>query len=120
MQIILAPASYLHYNASMKKAIKRCSLFKVLSDPNRLSLISHLCGRREANVSELSKCCSIDLSVVSRHLSKLKGAGVLEASKKGKEVFYQLNSKDLVKALRELADEIEKSPDCCPEEKEKS
>lgn len=96
-----------------KKDIDKFSeLFKVLSDSNRLSLVRHLCGCREANVSELSSCCSIDLSVVSRHLSKLKNVGVLGANKKGKEVFYELNASKLSKMLRELADEIEKT-DCC-------
>ena len=96
-----------------KKTIDKFShLFKVLSDPNRLSMIRHLCGCREANVGELSSCCSIDVSVVSRHLSKLKEAGVLGARKEGKEVFYDLKAAYLAKMLRELADEIEKA-DCC-------
>lgn len=92
---------------------KLTNLFKVLSDPNRLSMISHLCGQREANVGELSDCCAIDLSVVSRHLSKLKDVGILGANKKGKEVFYNLEAKNLAKILRELADEIEKASTCC-------
>ena len=94
------------------KLNKFSEIFKVLSDSNRLSLITHLCQCREANVGELSKCCSIDLSVVSRHLSKLKNAGVLSANKKGKEVYYELKASDLSRMLRELADEIEKA-DCC-------
>lgn len=97
-----------------KDVTKLSQLFKVLSDSNRLNLISHLCRLREANFSELSKCCSIDLSLVSRHLSKLKSVGVLGASKKGKEFFYDLKAKDLARILRELADEIENSrDDCC-------
>lgn len=98
-----------------KKEIEKLSqLFKVLSDPNRLSLIGHLCGCREANVGELSQCCSIDLSVVSRHLSKLKDVGVLGARKEGKTVFYDLKASELATLLRELADEIEtKHKTCC-------
>ncbi|PIP96021.1 MAG: transcriptional regulator [Bdellovibrio sp. CG12_big_fil_rev_8_21_14_0_65_39_13] len=88
---------------------KLTNLFKVLSDPNRQSLIAHLSGCREANVGELSKCCEIDLSVVSRHLSKLRDAGILGANKKGKEVFYDLKASELAKMLRDLADEIEAS-----------
>lgn len=95
------------------KIDKFTNLFKVLSDHNRLNLISHLCRCKEANVGELSSCCDIDLSVVSRHLSKLKSVGILGANKKGKEVFYDLKAKDLAKLLRELADEIEKSSSCC-------
>ena len=114
MQILLAPKPYLHYHASMneKKVEQLSSIFKVLSDPNRLHLINHLCSCREANVSDLSQCCSIDLSVVSRHLSKLKGVGILGAKKKGKEVFYDLKASQLATLLRELADEIENNS-CC-------
>lgn len=96
---------------------KLSTLFKALSDPNRLNMVSHLCNCREANVGELSACCSIDLSVVSRHLSKLKGAGLLGAHKKGKEVFYGLKAKEMVALLRELADDIEKSTACINEDK---
>jgi ArsR family transcriptional regulator len=99
---------------------KISDLFKVLSDPNRLRLVTHLCNCNEANVGELAECCSIDLSVVSRHLTKLKSAGILGANKKGKEVFYDLNANELVSILRELADEIEKSTSCCRPTKEKS
>lgn len=91
---------------------KYSDLFKVLSDSNRLSLVTHLCQCREANVSELSTCCSIDLSVVSRHLSKLKSVGILGAKKKGKEVYYEFKASELSHLLRELADEIDKA-DCC-------
>ena len=96
------------------------SLFKAFSDENRLKMIYELCQCSPSqegneccmNVGELSSCCDIDLSVVSRHLSKLKGAGIVGAKKKGKEVYYDLKREDLAKVLRELADEIEKSS-CC-------
>lgn len=105
----------MHDNATMnsQEIEKLTNLFKVLSDPNRLKLVSHLCSCRSANVGELSQCCSIDLSVVSRHLSKLKGVGVLGAHKKGKEVFYDLKASELATLLRDLADEIEKNSACC-------
>ena len=96
----------------MKVLERLCPLFKVLSDPNRISLLTKLCGCHKANVSELGQCCDIDTSVVSRHLSKLKGAGVLEATKEGKEVFYSLKGKELATLLRELADEIENAQSC--------
>lgn len=92
---------------------KLTNLFKVLSDPNRMNLVNHLSSRREANVGELSQCCEIDLSVVSRHLSKLRDAGILGANKKGKEVFYDLKATELAKMLRDLADEIEENASCC-------
>ena len=90
-------------------------LFKAMGDPNRMAILERLCScSDQTNVKELSTCCDVDLSVVSRHLSILKKSGVLKAEKKGKEVFYSINSKELVKSLRSIADFIE---NCCKEEK---
>src|SRR5688500_11158470 len=104
---------------------KLTSLFKALGEPNRMAIFSQICtssasGSRQANVNEIKSCCDVDLSVVSRHLSVLKDAGVLSAEKKGKEVLYSVNGKELASLLRNLADEIEKSSAaCCPDKKQK-
>ena len=91
-------------------------LFKAMGDPNRMAILERLCNcSDQTNVKELSTCCDVDLSVVSRHLSILKKSGILKAEKKGKEVFYSVNSKELATALRSIADYIEKS--CKMEEK---
>ena len=99
--------------------MKKCNLsnfFKALGEPNRMAIFNHLCRRRsKVNVNEVSTCCDVDLSVVSRHLATLKKAGVLKAEKEGKEVFYSVDGKDIAKQLRDLADEIEKQSNngCC-------
>jgi len=86
-------------------------LFKAMGDPNRMAILERLCNCSDhTNVKELSTCCDVDLSVVSRHLSILKKSGILKAEKKGKEVFYSINSKELVKSLRSIADFVE---GCC-------
>ncbi|MDH3743565.1 MAG: metalloregulator ArsR/SmtB family transcription factor [Acidobacteriota bacterium] len=87
-------------------------LLSALSDPNRIALLARLarCGR-PCSVSELSECCPTDLSVVSRHLSTLKQAGVLEAEKRGRRVFYRVRYEALSATLRAMADAVEA---CCP------
>ncbi len=97
---------------------KLTGLFKALSDKNRLSIFRHICenlskGSSDANVMDLSSCCNVDLSVVSRHLQQLKQAGVLKAEKKGKEVFYSLNSAEVASFLRSLADYIDECGEAC-------
>ncbi len=87
-------------------------MFKALGDSNRMAIFEHLCnccrsGRYQCNVKEVSTCCDVDLSVVSRHLSQLKKAQILKSSKNGKEVFYSINAKELAQELRNLADYIE-------------
>jgi ArsR family transcriptional regulator len=87
-------------------------LFRALSDPTRLRLVACLAKcRRLCSVTEVAECCSVDFSVVSRHLSMLADAGVLEARKRGRTMFYQVRYQRLCAALRRLADAIE---EFCP------
>lgn len=104
-----------------KQAAKCCApvdqlldpeLFKSLCDSTRLKLLACLakCGR-PCSVTEVAECCSVDLSVVSRHLAMLEKAGVLESAKQGRAVFYSVRYEQLTQTLRALADAIES---CCP------
>ena len=87
--------------------------FKALCDPNRIALVARLAKcRRPCSVGELTCCCGVDVSVVSRHLALLRDAGVLACEKRGKEVFYSLRCQEVVGTLRSIADCIEA---CCPE-----
>jgi DNA-binding transcriptional ArsR family regulator len=82
--------------------------FKALGEPTRLKLFSCLakCGR-PCSVTELTECCAVDLSVVSRHLGVLEKAGVLTATKEGRTVYYTVRYKDLTDAFRALARAVE-------------
>ncbi len=83
-------------------------LFKALGEPTRLRLLSCLakCGRA-CSVTEMTECCAVDFSVVSRHLGVLEKAGVLTATKQGRTVFYEVRYKHLTEAFRGLAKAIE-------------
>ena len=87
-------------------------LFKALSDPTRIQILVHLAGCCEPQtVSQVAQCCSVDLSVVSRHLAVLRHAGILVAEKKSRFVLYSVRYSELSIALRSLADAIDA---CCP------
>ncbi|MCX5689786.1 MAG: hypothetical protein NTV94_08405, partial [Planctomycetota bacterium] len=62
------------------------------------------------------ECCSVDLSVVSRHLQMLARTGVLESVKSGRTVSYAVRYVHLCQTLRTLADAIE---ECCPADQAK-
>jgi DNA-binding transcriptional ArsR family regulator len=86
--------------------------FKALGDPNRIAIVARLarcCG--SYTVSRVAECCTIDLSVVSRHLVALRDAGIVDVEKRGKEVYYSVRFPEIAKTLRALADAIEA---CCP------
>ena len=89
------------------------NFFKALADPNRIALLTRLVEYGgERTVGEMAACCPIDFSVVSRHLRTLRDAGIVAATKRGKEVFYRVRINELTAFLRGLADALEK---CCPD-----
>lgn len=90
-------------------------LFKAFSDPTRVLLFECLakCGR-DCSVSEIAECCSVDFSVVSRHLALLARAGIVEVTKQGRSVFYRVHYSKLSHSLRSIADALDS---CCPTKK---
>lgn len=86
----------------------RPDLFKALSDPTRLAILARLASSPvPLTVSEASQCCGVHFSGVSRHLKQLQDAGLVEATKKGREVVYRPLLAELTFTLRGLADAIE-------------
>lgn len=70
-------------------------------------------GGQPQTVSQLAGCCPIDVSVVSRHLAMLRDAGIVQAARKGKEVFYELECRKTAGLLPGLADALDAC--CLPE-----
>ena len=87
---------------------KIADLLKAMGEFNRLSLVYQLCQcKSPQNAMCLCECCSVDASVVSRHLKVLKQEGVVSLEQKGRERTYTLNRQYVASRLRELADKIE-------------
>ena len=92
----------------------RPELFRALCDPNRLTLVARFASaNRPLTVTEAGTCCGVHISGVSRHLAMLREAGVLQATKQGREVRYELDCAALASALRQLADALEKCRAVC-------
>lgn len=92
-------------------------LFKALADPTRARLFACLikCGRA-CSISELSECCEVDYSVVSRHLAHLASAGLIETSKQGRTVLCLARTERIIETLRDLALAMERwcvTPSSC-------
>lgn len=103
------------YCCSLAK-IMDADLFRALSDQNRLQIIGKLadCCNMTKTVSDIASGFRIDISVISRHLSILRNAGVLTADRHGKEVYYTLQADTLADNLRQLADALDA---CCKKSK---
>jgi len=80
--------------------MKSCSnCFKILSDKNRLKIVSFL-SKGEKRVSDLTKKFAVGQPTISYHLSKLKQSKIVISKKKGREIFYSLNKKVICKNCR--------------------
>ena len=86
--------------------------FKALCDPCRIGILLRLAKAGGwQTVGQVATCCPTDLSVVSRHLAILRDAGVVEADKHGKNVYYRVRYRNLAATLRAMADGV---ASCCP------
>lgn len=64
-------------------------VIKALAHPARLFIVEVLC-REERCVCDLAEMVGSQVSTVSRHLSLLRQAGIVESTRRGKQVFYSL------------------------------
>jgi DNA-binding transcriptional ArsR family regulator len=67
----------------------RAAVIKAMAHPTRLFIVEEL-SRGERCVCELTEMVGADTSTVSKHLSVLKNAGIVQDDKRGSQVFYSL------------------------------
>ncbi|SHF16161.1 transcriptional regulator, ArsR family [Atopostipes suicloacalis DSM 15692] len=76
--------------------------FKALSDPTRRNILEILKpGRMTAG--EIVNKFDVTGATISRHLSILKEAGLVSDTKKGKYIYYELNTSVVEEAMQWLA-----------------
>ena len=67
----------------------RARVLKAMAHPTRLFIVEVL-SEGERCVHELTEMVGADMSTVSKHLSVLKGVGIVADDKRGSEVYYSL------------------------------
>lgn len=67
----------------------RAKVIKAMAHPTRLFIVDEL-ANGERCVCELRDMIKADISTVSKHLSVLKQAGIVEDEKRGLQVWYSL------------------------------
>ncbi len=67
----------------------RAKVIKAMAHPTRLFIVDEL-SRGERCVCELTKMVGTDISTISKHLSVLKNAGIVQDEKRGLQVYYSL------------------------------
>jgi DNA-binding transcriptional ArsR family regulator len=75
------------------------SVFSALSDPTRRRLLESLAGSDSASLSELADKLPVTRQAVSKHLAALGEAGLVTATRVGRETRYRLTPEPLGDAL---------------------
>ena len=85
------------------KYAARATIVKALAHPARLMIVDELTEHPQRCVHELTDLVGTDLSTVSRHLTILRNAGIVESEKRGTTVYYRLR----VKCIRNFFECVE-------------
>jgi DNA-binding transcriptional ArsR family regulator len=72
-----------------QKYERRSKVIKALAHPSRLYIVDRL-AEHEHSVGELTALVGSEMSTVSKHLSVLKNAGVVQDEKRGASIYYSL------------------------------
>lgn len=80
-------------------------LFKGLSDGNRLKVVGALMVQEELCACQLTEFLNVAGATVSKHMSLLVDAGIVDSRKEGRWVYYRLKRDD--KKFRELLNLIQ-------------
>lgn len=92
-------------------------ILKALSHENRVRILN-LLQKRKLCVCELENLMKVNQSNASRHLIKLKQAGIIKSAQEAQWVFYSLNEKMLEEHpfLKNLIDKELENLDLCIED----
>jgi len=77
----------------------RAKIVKSIAHPTRLFIVDELSKSGERCVCELTEMIGADMSTVSKHLTILKEAGIVEDEKRRSMVFYRLRVKCILNFL---------------------
>ncbi|MBI4864030.1 MAG: winged helix-turn-helix transcriptional regulator [Candidatus Riflebacteria bacterium] len=92
--ITARPASEPAHSPSDYKS--RAQIAKALAHPARLMLVEVL-SQGDRCVCDLTELVGVDQSTVSKHLSILKSAGIVDDLREGAKVFYHLRAPCVLK-----------------------
>ena len=85
----------------------RAQVFKALAHPSRLLIVDELM-QSERCVCELTALVGSDMSTVSKHLSVLRAAGVVQDERRGAQIWYRLRMKCVTRFFGCVESELQK------------
>lgn len=76
-------------------------LFKALANEDRLKIIQLLKQNHRMCAQDIQEHFYLEQSTTSHHLNTLRRAGITIAEKKGRNVYYTINTKTFVQILND-------------------
>lgn len=81
-------------------------IFKVLSDPTRIRILSLLAHQEELCVSCIAEGLGMTHSAISHQLRMLRNAGLVKFTKEGKEIIYSLDDEHVLTLFAQAMDHV--------------
>jgi DNA-binding transcriptional ArsR family regulator len=81
--------------------LSRDGAFRALADPTRRHILE-LLARRDLTAGEIAEQFPVAFATVSRHLSVLKDAGLVDTEREGQFIRYSLNTTVYQEVVRYL------------------
>lgn len=78
-------------------------LLKAMAHPRRLEII-HLLRDQELPVTDIHTMLDLPQANISQHLMLLREVGILTSRREGKQIYYQLSDKKIIRACDLLRD----------------
>jgi ArsR family transcriptional regulator len=86
---------------NLQIAARTAELFAMLSDPNRVRILSALLEDGELNVGALATCLEMTESAISHQLRGLRQMRIVRARKDGRQVFYAIDDEHVAQLLQQ-------------------
>ncbi len=83
----------------IKKVEKVAFILKAIGNPLRIGIIDALRVNDELSVNEISARLDAEQSLVSHNLLNMKLKGILESRREGKNIYYRLKLKEVLKVI---------------------
>jgi DNA-binding transcriptional ArsR family regulator len=92
----------LHSAAKTAKLSGAAPIFAALGDETRLRLVSRLCDEGAMSISRLAAGSQVTRQAISKHLRVMEAAGLLRATRRGRESIWAIERERLDEARRSL------------------
>lgn len=87
------------------QVVELAEMFRLMSDPTRLRIIL-ACLDAPAPVGEMAERIGISGSLASHHLRLLRAARLLQAERRGRQVFYAVMDAHVRSMLGDMVDHV--------------